>query len=116
MGKIIRLTESDLNRIVRRVIKEQPKSKRIYDKMVRGCLLKDGFKELNTGGKYDLYMVKEVMKNNDKIEYIVVSQDNPKVFAVTCLKNKKVVGDNQIIMGPSNDCNQIALGAQGFKF
>ena len=52
-NRIVRLTESDLTRLVRRVIKEQPKSKRLYDKMVRGCLLKDGFKELNTSGKYD---------------------------------------------------------------
>jgi len=114
--RIVRLTENDMNRLVRRIIKEQSKSKRPHDKMVKECLLKDGFKESNTGGKYELYMVKEVMQNRDKIKYIVVSQENPNIFAVTCLKNKKVVGDSQINMGTPTDCNQIAFISQGFKF
>ena len=55
MGKVIRLTESELITLVNRVIKEQKKVERPHDKMVFDCLTKNGFKPVNTGGKYDLF-------------------------------------------------------------
>ena len=114
MGKVIRLTESDLITLVKKVIKEQNKvDKRPHDKMVMDCLLKDGFKVVNTGGKYDLSMKKVVTDAKGKINtFIVDSQEDPTVFSMRRIKTiklttRKTIDGGEIKIGTTTNCNDI---------
>ena len=74
MKKIIRLTESDLTRIVRRVINEQGDT---LDSQLISCLKNKGYKLIDTGGKYR-YMLEKEKTLNPAVTLIlkIYSQDN----------------------------------------
>jgi predicted RNA binding protein YcfA (HicA-like mRNA interferase family) len=76
MKKIIRLTESDLARIVRRVIKEETEMTKIFEQE-KGWLKTDGWKLINTEGKYKLYAEKEDNTTTTvPLKLIITSQSN----------------------------------------
>ena len=76
MKKIIRLTESDLARIVRRVIKEETEMTKIFEQE-KGWLKTDGWKLINTEGKYELYAEKEDNTTTTvPLKLIITSQIN----------------------------------------
>ena len=103
--KVVRLTESDLVRLVKKVIKEQKMEKRPHDKMVFDCLTKDGFKPVNTGGKYALFLEKP--KGGMKLQ--VTSQENPTKFVMSLINTKvnKATGFGQIVIGTTTNCDDI---------
>ena len=76
MKKIIRLTESDLARIVKRVIKEEVEMTKIFEQE-KGWLKTDGWKLINTEGKYKLYAEKEDNTTTTvPLKLIITSQSN----------------------------------------
>lgn len=103
--KIVRLSESDLERLVKKIIKEQKMEERPHDKMVFDCLTKDGFKPVNTGGKYALFLEKP--KGGMKLQ--VSSQGKPTDFVMALLnsKEKKSVGFGKIVIGTTTNCDDI---------
>lgn len=108
--KIIKLTESDLIRIIKSVIKEESE-KRPHDKMVRDCLTKAGWKSHETNGKYDLYMTTTVRG----IKYIVASQDDPTKFTTNNLTQGKVTGRGEFQIGTTTNCDTIIQSALSGK-
>jgi hypothetical protein len=132
MSKVIRLTEEDLIKLVKRVMQEQSKpeyglgaiidepkkvsqvkdkknkvdSKRPHDKMVIDCLIKDGFKSVNDGGKYDVYLEKPKL---GVMKLQVSSQQDPTKFNMTLMNNKegKSVGFGQIVIGTTTSCEDL---------
>lgn len=114
MGKIIRLTESELKKLIKKVIKEQTSlTNRPHDKMVMDCLLKNGFKVVNTNGKYDLSMKKVVTDTKGNTNtFIVDSQEDPTVFSMRRIKTiklttRKTVDVGEIKIGTTTNCNDI---------
>ncbi len=74
MKKIIRLTESDLTRIVRRVINEQGDT---LDLQLISCLKNKGYKSVDTGGKYRYMLQKEKnLSSTVTLILTISSQDN----------------------------------------
>jgi hypothetical protein len=114
MKKIVRLTESDLVKLVKKVIQEnemtseqQTTNKRPHDRMVRDCLIKDGFKVENTGGKYALSMYKETVDGKMKLQNLVSSQEDPTVFSVTQLVNNRPISSDRIVVTTLLNCDGI---------
>jgi hypothetical protein len=112
MTKIIRLTESDLTKLVKKVIEEQNKSdfpqldvrgKRLHDKMVIDCLKKAGFSPKDTGGKYEVFMTSSV----GGVEYTVFSQQDPKKFVVEKINRDGSREEGELIIGSSTNCKII---------
>ena len=82
--------------------------KRPHDKMVIDCLKKDGFKLGNTNGKYDLYMVKDVLDSQGaRVRHIVASQGDPITFATNTIINGNVTNSGSFKIGTSTNCNYI---------
>ncbi len=88
MGKIIRLTESDLTRLVRRVIKEQ-QSKDV------GCLLNAGYKRETIGGPMVRREVYVTIK--DGLTYHFSIHGEVRVFNRTTNKTGKWVCESKKI-------------------
>ena len=111
MTKIIRLTESDLTKLVKKVIKEQNKPKilpgvkfpRPHDKMVMDCLGLAGFYPKNTGGKYEVFM----SSSKGSFEYNVFSQQDPKKFVVEKINRGGSRETGELIIGSSTNCRTI---------
>jgi len=77
--------------------------KRLHDKMVVDCLVKDGFKAVYQE-KYDVYMVKG--KGSQKL--VVTSQENPNRFFMNLLsQDKKSLGSGDIEITPGISCEDI---------
>jgi hypothetical protein len=68
MGKIVRLTESDLNRIVRRVINESSDS---------GCLMRAGFTRESIGGPMTRQVILQKEKNGVTYQIGLDGNNNP---------------------------------------
>lgn len=117
MKKVIRLTENDLVRIVKRVINEQslsekPGDHRPYDKMVIDCLTNKGFKDSGIGKKYDVLMSKTITdrytnkQGTVTYQVTVSSQKLPYSFWLTVVQedNQKVLVNKGIDVSKL-DCN-----------
>jgi len=84
MKKIIRLTESDLVRLVKRVIKEEEMSSG-YDTLKKcASSFQKPFKTVDTGGKYEFSMSR---KSPDGTYDTIDSQQSPDIISV-----RRVVG------------------------
>jgi hypothetical protein len=97
MKKIIKLTESDLTRIVRRVINEQGDN---LDSQLISCLKNKGYKSIDTGGKYR-YMLEKEKTLNPAVTLILIieSQDNKNEpsLVITNYIGKVLYSDNLYI-------------------
>jgi hypothetical protein len=76
--------------------------KRPHDKMVMDCLKKAGFKSIDTGGKYVVYM-----KKGDNL---VTSQSDPTKFAVWGTNETHT---EELVIGTSTNCQIIVATALG---
>jgi hypothetical protein len=83
--------------------------KRIYDKMVIDCLVKDGFRKAEQS-KYEVYLV----KNKGSKKLVVTSQDDPAKFYMSLESEGRVIGYNYPIT-PSTVCNDIVSSANNPK-
>jgi hypothetical protein len=99
MKKIIRLTESDLTRIVRRVINEQGDT---LDLQLISCLKNKGYKSVDTGGKYRYMLQKEKnLSSTVTLILTISSQDNKnKASLVITNYNSKVLYSGTIDVTP----------------
>ena len=87
MKKIIRLTESDLARIVKRVIKEEVEMTKIFEQE-KNWLIKNGWKLIDTE-KYKLYAEKEDNTTTTvPLKLIITSQSNGTLVLSVYNKNK----------------------------
>ena len=81
--------------------------------VTRMRLEEDGFKVVNTGGKYDLSMKKVVTDAKGKINtFIVDSQEDPTVFSMRRIKTiklttRKTIDGGEIKIGTTTNCNDI---------
>ena len=76
MKRIIRLTESGLTRIVKRVIKENEEMTKNFEQEKK-WLKNNGWKLIDTGGKYKLYAEKEdVITTTIPLNLTITSQIN----------------------------------------
>jgi hypothetical protein len=89
------------------LVEQQTTDKRPHDRMVRDCLIKDGFKVENTGGKYALSMYKETVDGNMKLQNLVSSQDDPTVFSVRQLVNNRPISSDRIVVTTLLNCDGI---------
>jgi hypothetical protein len=95
MKRIIRLNESDLTQIVRRIIKETTgdpiKSQEELDKILISCFEKDGYKKVDSGGKVKYKLQKKqvlpAIDGWDKSGEIMHST----IFAVPGFENKAAI-------------------------
>jgi hypothetical protein len=91
MKKVIRLTESDLVRLVKRVIKEEEMSSG-YDTLKKcASSFQKPFKTVDTGGKYEFSMSR---KSPDGTYDTIDSQQNPDIISVrrvSKMNNERVV-------------------------
>jgi hypothetical protein len=76
--------------------------KRPHDKMVMDCLKEAGFKSIDTGGKYAVYM-----KKGDNL---VTSQSDPTKFAVWGTNETHT---EELVIGTSTNCQIIVATALG---
>jgi hypothetical protein len=83
--------------------KQNKVDQRPHDKMVIDCLIKDGFKKSNTGGKYEVYLIKQV----DGKTLIVSSQGNPTKFVMNLMKDGRSLGSGEIEIGVATNCDGI---------
>ena len=85
MKKVIRLTESDLVRLVKRVIKEEEMSSG-YDSLKKcASSFQNPFKTVDTGGKYEFSMSRKLPDGTyDTID----SQQNPDIVSVRRVSGK----------------------------
>lgn len=99
MKKIIRLTESDLTRIVRRVINEQGDT---LDLQLISCLKNKGYKSVDTGGKYRYMLQKEKnLSSTVTLILTISSQDNKnKASLVITNYNSKVLYSGTLNITP----------------
>lgn len=81
MKRIVRLTESDLAQIVRRVINEE---KNTLDSQLTSCLKNKGYKSVDTGGKYRYMLQKEkIISSIVSLILTIRSQDNKNKASLT---------------------------------
>jgi hypothetical protein len=81
MKRIVRLTESDLAQIVRRVINEE---KNTLDSQLISCLKNKGYKSVDTGGKYRYMLQKEkIISSIVSLILTIRSQDNKNKASLT---------------------------------
>ena len=81
MKKIIKLTESDLTRIVRRVINEQGDN---LDSQLISCLKNKGYKSIDTEGKYRYMFEKEkILSSTLSLILTISSNDNKNIARLT---------------------------------
>lgn len=99
MRKIIKLTESDLARIVKRVVNEQ---KNTSDSQLISCLKNKGYKSVDTGGKYRYMLQKEKnLSSTVTLILTISSQDNKnKASLVITNYNSKVLYSGTIDVTP----------------
>ena len=124
MRKIIKLTESDLTRIVKRVVNEQrediikrsgasPAPGSVYssavsvmkyatDKVLISCLKNKGYKVTDTGGKYRYMLEKEIVPNTMVTLILTISSQDDKNKASLTITNHqfKVLYSNAINITP----------------
>jgi hypothetical protein len=122
MRKIIKLTESDLTRIVKRVVNEQrediikrsdPPAGSVYssavnvmknatDKVLISCLKNKGYKVTDTGGKYRYMLEKEIVPNTMVTLILTISSQDDKNKASLTITNHqfKVLYSNAINITP----------------
>ena len=122
MRKIIKLTESDLTRIVKRVVNEQREDiikrsgasngsifsaaantiKYSTDKELISCLKNKGYKVTDTGGKYRYMLEKEIVPNTMVTLILTISsQDNNRKASLTITNHQfKVLYSNAINITP----------------
>jgi len=75
MKKTIRLTESELMNLVKRIVTEQTKTLKGF-KDVTACLKPLGFESVDTGGKYNFFISKKIA-TKDKVSNIeIVDQED----------------------------------------
>ena len=115
MKRVIKLKESELVDLVKKIINEDVSTKRPHDKMVADCLTEQGFKMADTWGKYDFFMIKTEMTQNGtmKIQYTVASQSDPTVFTTNVIINGKNQKTGSIQIGTSTTCKDIVSTAHG---
>jgi hypothetical protein len=99
MRKIIKLTESDLTRIVKRVVNEQ---KNTSDSQLISCLKNKGYKSVDTGGKYRYMLQKEKnLSSTVTLILTISSQDNKnKASLVITNYNSKVLYSGTLNITP----------------
>lgn len=107
MKKVVRLTESDLARIVKLVIKEdEGKTK---DENLVDCLVKNyGWTEESTGGKYLYSLTKnKVTKTRGTFKFNIRSQDDEDLcwLTITNPKNQVIYSDQLKVYGAYEDCS-----------
>ena len=109
MKKIIRLTESDLTRIVRRVINEQGDN---LDSQLISCLKNKGYKSIDTGGKYRYMLEKEkLLSSTLSLILTISSQDNKNTAWLTITDyNQKV-----LYSGDLNLTSELLGGCQFYQ-
>ena len=101
MKKVIRLTESDLLRIVKRIIKENENSSEI-DKVLD---------KINKYGKeYLTFREKQILDEPDNTDYKFLGGDNAHEFISLLVKNNLVDVDDMIIYGE----NEVIYGPMDF--
>ena len=122
MSRIIRLTENDLARIVKKVVNEQREAiiKRsgaspgsVYlsainagfnptDKELISCLKNKGYKVTDTGGKYRYMLEKEIVPNTMVTLILTISSQDDKNKASLTITNHqfKVLYSNAINITP----------------
>jgi hypothetical protein len=99
MRKIIRLTESDLTRIVRRVISEEKIS---LDSQLISCLKNKGYTTENTGGKYRYSLEKKISPNTAVTLILTIrsQEDKTKAWLTITDHRFKVLYSNIINITP----------------
>ena len=99
MSRIIRLTENDISRIVRRVINEE---KNTSDSQLISCLKNKGYKSVDTGGKYRYMLQKEKnLSSTVTLILTISSQDNKnKASLVITNYNSKVLYSGTLNITP----------------
>ena len=101
--KTIRLTESQLKEYISKVVSEQVINKpqgRLYDKMVIDCLKKEGYKSVDTRGKYFVYLFKNTKGGDCTIQS---DAKDPRKFYF----NKPTRDDNEFIITPTTNCDDL---------
>jgi hypothetical protein len=120
MKKIVRLTESDLVRLVKKIqeasgdaeMANNQANGRQFDKMVIDCLTKDGFKQINSPNS-NVYMEKILGKVNVDgkvaVKKLVVSssQRDPNLFQMAMMIHEGELGYGKIKVGVTTTCNDI---------
>jgi hypothetical protein len=99
MKRIVRLTESDLAQIVRRVINEE---KNTLDSQLISCLKNKGYKSVDTGGKYRYMLQKEkIISSIVSLILTIRSQDNKNKASLTITDyNSKVLYSGTLNITP----------------
>ncbi len=128
MSRIIRLTENDLARIVKKVVNEQREAiikraqnlkqngdspgsvyssainvmKNATDKVLISCLKNKGYKVTDTGGKYRYMLEKEIVPNTMVTLILTISSQDDKNKASLTITNHqfKVLYSNPINITP----------------
>ena len=85
MKKVIRLTESDLTRIVRRVVEEVESSNGYSNLEKCATSFQKPFKTSDTGGKYEFSMIR---KSPDGTYDTIDSQQSPDIVSVRRVSGK----------------------------